>query len=109
MSAITIIRLLCTFTYLCAVYFAKDTLLRFTIIIIFSGLDHEQNVKKMRILSFMQMAETNPELSYDEITSELQIEEKDVEAFIIEGTFIVIFTIGRFLLLLEIATRTTRD
>lgn len=33
----------------------------------------------------MQMAETNPELSYDEITSELQIEEKDVEAFIIEG------------------------
>ncbi|KAH9640621.1 hypothetical protein HF086_000565 [Spodoptera exigua] len=48
------------------------------------GLDHEQNVKKMRILSFMQMAEVNPELSYDEIISELQIEEKDVEAFIIE-------------------------
>lgn len=52
-----------------------------------SGLDHEQNVKKMRILSFMQMAEVNPELSYDEIISELQIEEKDVEAFIIEGNF----------------------
>ncbi|XP_075972795.1 eukaryotic translation initiation factor 3 subunit m [Anticarsia gemmatalis] len=48
------------------------------------GLNHEQNVKKMRILSFMQMAETNPELTYDEITSELQIEEKDVESFIIE-------------------------
>uniref|UniRef100_A0A2A4K4M6 Eukaryotic translation initiation factor 3 subunit M n=1 Tax=Heliothis virescens TaxID=7102 RepID=A0A2A4K4M6_HELVI len=48
------------------------------------GLDHEQNVKKMRILSFMQMAEVNPELTYDEIISELQIEEKDVEAFIIE-------------------------
>lgn len=48
------------------------------------GLNHDQNVKKMRILSFMQMAETNPELTYDEIISELQIEEKDVEAFIIE-------------------------
>lgn len=41
----------------------------------------------MRILSFMQMAEANPELTYDEITSELQIEEKDVESFIIEGNW----------------------
>ncbi|GBP69729.1 Eukaryotic translation initiation factor 3 subunit M [Eumeta japonica] len=48
------------------------------------GLNHEQNLKKMRLLSFMQMAETNPEISFDEITSELQIEEQDVEAFIIE-------------------------
>lgn len=51
-----------------------------------AGLNHEQNLKKMRLLSFMQMAESNSELSFDEITSELQIEEKDVEAFIIEGT-----------------------
>lgn len=50
-----------------------------------SGLNHEQNVKKMRILSFMQMAESNPEISFDDIISELQIEEKNVEAFIIEG------------------------
>ncbi|XP_072941676.1 eukaryotic translation initiation factor 3 subunit M [Epargyreus clarus] len=48
------------------------------------GLNHEQNVKKMRILSFMQMAESDPEISFDDIISELQIEEKDVEAFIIE-------------------------
>lgn len=53
----------------------------------FSGLDHDQNVKKMRILSFMQMAESNPNITFDEITTELQIEEKDVEAFIIEGRF----------------------
>lgn len=44
----------------------------------------------MRILSFMQMAESNPEISFDEIISELQIEEKDVEAFIIEGTAIIV-------------------
>ncbi|KAL4703399.1 hypothetical protein ACJJTC_011188 [Scirpophaga incertulas] len=48
------------------------------------GLNHEQNVKKMRILSFMQMAEYNPVLLFDDITSELQIETQDVEAFIIE-------------------------
>ncbi|CAG9090777.1 hypothetical protein JYU34_009476 [Plutella xylostella] len=48
------------------------------------GLNHEQNVKKMRILSFMQMAERNPEITFDEIISELQIQDDDVEAFIIE-------------------------
>lgn len=57
---------------------------------IFTGLNHEQNITKMRILSFMQMAESNPEISFDEIISELQIEEKDVEAFIIEGTAIIV-------------------
>lgn len=31
------------------------------------------------------MAECNPDITFDEITTELQIEEKDVEAFIIEG------------------------
>ncbi|KAJ0179263.1 hypothetical protein K1T71_004975 [Dendrolimus kikuchii] len=48
------------------------------------GLNHEQNIKKMRILSFMQMAEIDPEISFDDLISELQIEEKDVEAFVIE-------------------------
>ncbi|XP_034825689.1 eukaryotic translation initiation factor 3 subunit M [Maniola hyperantus] len=48
------------------------------------GLNHELNIKKMRILTFMQMAEANPEITFDEIVSELQIEEKHVEAFIIE-------------------------
>lgn len=54
-------------------------------LLLLTGLNHEQNIKKMRILSFMQMAETNPEITFDEIVSELQIEEKEVEAFIIEG------------------------
>ncbi|CAH2268197.1 jg8203 [Pararge aegeria aegeria] len=48
------------------------------------GLNHELNIKKMRILTFMQMAESNPEITFDEIISELEIEEKNVEAFVIE-------------------------
>jgi len=48
------------------------------------GLNHEQNMKKMRLLTFMQLAETNPEMSFDTIQSELQIEEADVESFIID-------------------------
>nr|XP_023027893.1 eukaryotic translation initiation factor 3 subunit M-like [Leptinotarsa decemlineata] len=38
----------------------------------------------MRLLSFMQLAESNPEISFDIIEKELQIEADDVENFIIE-------------------------
>jgi len=48
------------------------------------GLNHEQNLKKMRLLSFMQLAESNPEVSFDELQKELQITEAEVEPFIIE-------------------------
>lgn len=48
------------------------------------GLDHERNLKKMRLLTFMQLAEGATEMSFSTITSELQIEEEEVEAFIIE-------------------------
>ncbi|XP_037024387.1 eukaryotic translation initiation factor 3 subunit M [Bradysia coprophila] len=48
------------------------------------GLNHEQNMKKMRLLSFMQLAESNPEMSFDQLQKELQIKEEEVEPFIIE-------------------------
>lgn len=51
-----------------------------------AGLNHEQNMKKMRLLTFMQLAETNPEMSFDTIQEELQISETEVESFIIDGT-----------------------
>lgn len=47
-------------------------------------LNHEQNLKKMRLLTFMQLAENNPEMTFAELQKELQIEENQVEAFIIE-------------------------
>lgn len=42
-------------------------------------------MKKMRLLTFMQLAETNPEMSFDTIQEELQITEDEVESFIIDG------------------------
>nr|QBH73925.1 eukaryotic translation initiation factor 3 subunit M [Nicoletia phytophila] len=48
------------------------------------GLNHEQNMKKMRLLTFMQLAESNPEMSFDTIKSELQLNEDEVEPFIID-------------------------
>lgn len=48
------------------------------------GLDHNANLKKMRLLTFMQLAEGVSEMSFNTITSELQIEESQVESFIID-------------------------
>lgn len=48
------------------------------------GLNHEQNIKKMRLLSFMQLAESNPEMTFLQLQDELQIGENEVEPFIIE-------------------------
>ncbi|GLV44029.1 eukaryotic translation initiation factor 3 subunit m [Carabus blaptoides fortunei] len=48
------------------------------------GLNHEQNMKKMRLLSFMQLAESHPEISFEMVQEELQIEANEVESFIIE-------------------------
>lgn len=49
------------------------------------GLNHESNRQKMRLLTFMQLAETTPEITFDSIQKELQINADEVEAFIIEG------------------------
>lgn len=52
------------------------------------GLNHEQNMQKMKLLSFMQLAESNPEISFEVIQKELQIEPNEVEGFIIEGKYL---------------------
>lgn len=48
------------------------------------GLSHEQNIKKMRLLTFMQMAEGQKEISYQIIEDELQISTKEVEPFVFD-------------------------
>lgn len=48
------------------------------------GLNHEQNLKKMRLLTFMQMSETQKEMNFDTIRNELQLNEDEVEGFVID-------------------------
>lgn len=48
------------------------------------GLSHEANMHKMRMLTFMQMAETHKEISFETIEREMGIEADDVETFIID-------------------------
>ncbi|XP_072277980.1 eukaryotic translation initiation factor 3 subunit M [Pyxicephalus adspersus] len=49
------------------------------------GLSHEQNMEKMRLLTFMGMAVENKEISFDTIQQELQMGADDVEAFVIDA------------------------
>ena len=48
----------------------------------FSGLLHEQNMAKMRLLTFMGMAVENKEISFDTMQQDLQIGADDIEAFV---------------------------
>ncbi|XP_046394201.1 eukaryotic translation initiation factor 3 subunit M [Ischnura elegans] len=48
------------------------------------GLNHEQNMKKMRLLTFMQLAESNSEMTFETIQRELQLTPEEVEPFIID-------------------------
>ncbi|CAG2102175.1 unnamed protein product [Medioppia subpectinata] len=52
------------------------------------GLSHEQNLQKMRLLTFMQIAEQKKEIPFDAIQQELQLNVDQVEAFVIDGKFL---------------------
>ncbi|KAI4880195.1 hypothetical protein NFI96_026026, partial [Prochilodus magdalenae] len=49
------------------------------------GLSHEQNMSKMRLLTFMGMAVETKEICFDTMQQELQIGAEDVEAFVIDA------------------------
>ncbi|KAK6191351.1 hypothetical protein SNE40_003066 [Patella caerulea] len=49
----------------------------------FLGLSHEDNLQKMRVLTFMQTVENRKEIDYSTIEKEMQIDEDEVEEFII--------------------------
>jgi translation initiation factor 3 subunit M len=48
------------------------------------GLDHNNNLQKMRILTFMSMAQGHNEISFDTVSQNLNIPKEDVEAFVID-------------------------
>lgn len=48
------------------------------------GLKHDDNVRKMKLLSFMQLAENRSEVSFAEIQHEIKINEDEVEEFLID-------------------------
>uniref|UniRef100_A0A8C4N0W8 Eukaryotic translation initiation factor 3 subunit M n=1 Tax=Eptatretus burgeri TaxID=7764 RepID=A0A8C4N0W8_EPTBU len=49
------------------------------------GLSHQLNVSKLRLLTFMGMAVESTEIAFGTIQEELQIEEAEVEAFVIDA------------------------
>ena len=57
------------------------------------GLSHEDNIRKMRVLTFVQIAEGKSELSFETIEKELQLESDEVEPFIIDGELLIVILI----------------
>lgn len=53
--------------------------------LLLTGLSHEQNMAKMRLLTFMGMAVEFKEISFETMQQELLVGEDDVEAFVIDG------------------------
>ena len=50
-----------------------------------AGLSHDHNMRKMRLLTFMMMAETKKEMDFQLIQEELVLGPQAVEEFIIDG------------------------
>lgn len=50
-----------------------------------SGMDHEKNINKMRILNLMTLAENNKEIPFELLQKQLQIESDDIESFVIDA------------------------
>ncbi|XP_064634582.1 eukaryotic translation initiation factor 3 subunit M-like [Lineus longissimus] len=48
------------------------------------GLSHDDNMQKMRLLTFMQMAENKKEIDFETIQKEMKLAPNEVEAFIID-------------------------
>lgn len=49
------------------------------------GLNHTQNLEKMRILTFMQMAEGHTDIEFETIQQEMQLGADEVEQFVINA------------------------
>jgi translation initiation factor 3 subunit M len=45
-------------------------------------------MKKMRLLTFMQLAENSSEMAFDKVEKELQLGDNEVEEFIIDGKYL---------------------
>lgn len=56
-----------------------------TFFLTLKGLSHEDNIKKMRLLTLCSLAVPGTPLSYDSIISGLKIEKNEVEKWVIEG------------------------
>ena len=57
----------------------------FVCLFVFTGLNHEKNLHKMRVLTFMSLGEAKSEVSFEDLCKELDIGSDEIEEFVIEG------------------------
>ena len=54
-------------------------------------MNHEKNINKMRILTFMSLGENSKVITFDVLQQQLQIDQGDVESFVIDGNQLLFF------------------
>ena len=47
-------------------------------------MNHEKNINKLRILTYMSLGEKSKVITFDVLQQQLQISEEDVESFVID-------------------------
>lgn len=62
-----------------------DETLEFSTWFLLTGLDHEQNIRKMRLLTFMMIADSQSTVDFKTVVSEMGVKESEVEQFVIDG------------------------
>ena len=72
------------FFFFCNIYIFILILLYPIHFFLISGLVHTSIIDKMRVLSMLSLAVQNKEIQFSEITSKLELEEDDIEEFIID-------------------------
>lgn len=50
-----------------------------------TGMNHEKNIDKLRILTLMSLAENNKELPFETLQKQLKIEADEIESFVIDA------------------------
>jgi translation initiation factor 3 subunit M len=73
-----------------------------------SGVKHEKNIAKMRLLTFLQIAESQKELTFDAVEKQMQIQADDIESFIIEGKYFLFTFQIESISVLAVRTKTIR-
>ena len=73
-----------------------------------SGVKHDRNITKMRVLTFLQNAENQKEMTFETIRQDMQIPLEEVESFIIEGTVKTFFYSKIRSFLLAVRTKMVR-
>ena len=55
--------------------------------LLYLGINHENNIRKMRFLTFLSITSQQNEIEYSSLAKQLDLNEDDIEEFVIDGKY----------------------